>query len=230
LNWAIDNLHENLRKVGESMRAIIFANGDAPDKKTFERWHTSDALIIAADGGTRNALSIDVRPQVIIGDLDSFDIKDRDWLEKTGAKFIVYPAHKDLTDLELAIRYALMHDATEIVILSALGGRWDQSLANMMLLALPELRQTTTRIVDHNLSITAIWDRLEIHGQIGDGLSLIPIGGSAHGVSIEGCEYPLTDAVLPFAATLGISNTLAEPIAHVSVKEGIVLAIHQSNE
>jgi thiamine pyrophosphokinase len=212
------------------MRAIIFANGDAPDKKTFAHWHTPDALIIAADGGTRNALLIEVKPQVIIGDMDSFDIKDRGWLQKSGAKFIVYPAHKDLTDLELAIRYALTHDANEIVILSALGGRWDQALANMMLLALPELRNATTRIVDHNLSITPIWDRLEIHGRIGDGLSLIPIGGAAHGVSIEGCEYPLQDAVLPFAATLGISNKLIDPIAKISVKEGIVLAIHQSNE
>ena len=211
------------------MRAIIFANGNLPDKKTFERWHTAGALIIAADGGTSNALSIDVKPHVIIGDLDSFDLKDRGWLQKSGAKFIVYPEHKDLTDLELAIRYALTHDAHEIVILSALGGRWDQSLANMMLLALPELRTTTTRIVDRNLSITAIWDRLEIHGQRGDGLSLNPIGGSARGVSIEGWEYPLQDAVLPFAATLGISNTLIEPIARVSVKEGIVLAIHTSN-
>lgn len=208
---------------------IIFANGDAPDKKTFERWHMAGALIIAADGGTRNALLIDVKPQVIVGDLDSFDIKDRAWLERTGAKFIVYPEHKDLTDLELAIRYALTHDAHEIVILSALGGRWDQALANMMLLGLPELRGITTRIVDRNLSITAIWDRLEIHGQIGDGLSLIPIGGAARGVSIEGCEYPLIDAALPFAATLGISNKLIEPIACVNVKEGIVLALHTSS-
>lgn len=211
------------------MRAIIFANGDTPDRKTFEQWQTSTALIIAADGGTRNALSIDVKPQVIIGDLDSFDLKDRDWLQKAGAEFIVYPTHKDLTDLELALRYAVTHDATDIVIFSALGGRWDQALANMMLLALPELRRVATRIVDHNLSISAIWDRMEIHGQAGDGLSLIPIGGAAHGVSIEGCEYPLQDAVLPFASSLGISNVLIEPIAQVSVKEGIVLAIHRRN-
>lgn len=211
------------------MRAIIFANGDAPDRKTFERWHTPDALIIGADGGTRNALLIDVQPQVIIGDMDSINPNDRNWLQQSGVKFIVHPTHKDLTDLELAIRYALTQDAHEIVILSALGGRWDQSLANMLLLALPELREVTTRIVDHNLSISAIWSRLEIHGQIGDGLSLIPIGGAAHGVSIEGCEYPLNAATLPFAATLGISNTLVELIARVSVKEGIVLALHQSH-
>jgi thiamine pyrophosphokinase len=208
------------------MRAIIFANGNPPDIKTFQRWSTASALIIAADGGTHNALSIEVRPHVIIGDMDSFDLKDRGWLEKTGAKFIVYPDHKDLTDLELAIRYAVTHGTDEIVILSALGGRWDQTLANMMLLGLPELKTVRARIVDRDLSIVAVWDRIEIEGRSGDGLSLIPIGGAALGVSIEGCEYPLNDAVLPFAATLGISNMLIEPIARVSVKEGIVLAIH----
>lgn len=211
------------------MRAIIFANGNPPDIKTFQRWSTASALIIAADGGTRNALSIDVKPRVIIGDMDSFDVKDRDWLQKSGAKFSVHPTHKDLTDLELAIRYAVAHGADAIVILSALGGRWDQTLANMMLLGLPELRQVPTRIVDHNLSIVAVWDHAEIKGQPGDRLSLIPIGGAALGVSIEGCEYPLKDAVLPFAATLGISNTLVDPIARVSVKAGIVLAIHETS-
>ena len=52
------------------MRAIIFANGDAPDRKTIERWITPTDRIIAADGGTRNALSVGITPHVVIGDLD----------------------------------------------------------------------------------------------------------------------------------------------------------------
>ena len=138
---------------------------------------------------------------------------------------MVYPAHKDYTDLELAIRHALERGATEIIIVSALGGRWDQSLANMLLLTLPELKNVPTRIVDHAQSISVIRDRAEIAGRAGDTLSLIALRGDAHGVSIEGCEYPLKEAVLPFGATLGISNVFVEPIATVTVQDGI-LAIH----
>ncbi len=212
------------------MRALIFANGDPPDRTTVDRWITRADLIVAADGGARNARLINVQPQVVIGDLDSLTVDDRMELERSGAKFIVYPADKDYTDLELAIRYALSRSADEIIIFSALGGRWDQSLANMLLLALPELDHVPARIVDRGLSISVIRDRAEINGRAGDLLSLIAVKGDARGVSIEGCQYPLQDAVLPFGATLGISNVLIEPTASVRVTEGIALALHTTRE
>jgi thiamine pyrophosphokinase len=212
------------------MRAIIFANGDAPDRNTIERWITPTDRIIAADGGTRNALSVGITPQVVIGDLDSLAEVDRTELERRGVPLIVYPVHKDYTDLELAIRYGVEQGATEIVIFSALGGRWDQSLANLMLLSLPELAHVTTRIIDRTVSIEVIRDRAEISGRVGDGLSLIALKGDAHGVAIEGCEYPLGDATLPFGATLGISNVLTQSIAKITVKQGEILAIHTTRE
>jgi thiamine pyrophosphokinase len=208
------------------MRAIIFANGDAADPEIVRHWAAQADLIIAADGGTRNALAVGVMPQMVIGDLDSLDEADRAQLDRAGVPLIVYPARKDSTDLELALRYALKQQATEISIFSALGGRWDQSLANLMLLSLPELMQITTRIVDRTVTIEVICDRAEINGHAGDTLSLIALKGDAHGVTIEGCEYPLTDATLPFGATLGISNVLAQSTAKITVKQGQILALH----
>jgi thiamine pyrophosphokinase len=208
------------------MRAIIFANGNSVERETVQPWLDAETLIIAADGGARNALAIDLKPNVIIGDMDSFDPTDRPALEQSSARFIVHPTRKDYTDLELAIRYALDQQAAELIIFCALGGRWDQSLANLMLLTLPELRDVPTRIVDQQETIVVIRDRAEIAGRAGDTLSLIALAGDAHGVTIEGCEYSLYEAVLPFGATLGISNVLKESTARITVKDGIVLAIH----
>jgi thiamine pyrophosphokinase len=214
----------------DNMRAIIFANGDVPDRKTIERWITPTDRIIAADGGTRNALSMGMTPHVVIGDLDSLAEADREQLERAGVPLIVYPTHKDYTDLELALRYALAQGVTEIIIFSALGGRWDQSLANLMLLSLPELAHVTTRIIDRTVSIEAIRDRAEITGRAGDTLSLIALKGDAHGVTIEGCEYPLRDATLPFGATLGISNVLTQDVVTITVKQGQILVVHTLRE
>ena len=208
------------------MRAIIFANGDASDPDIARPWTAQADLIIAADGGTRHALSVGVLPHVVIGDLDSLDEADRAQLDRSGVQLIVYPTHKDYTDLELALRYARKQQATEIIIFSALGGRWDQSLANLMLLTLPELAQVPTRMVDHYLSIQVIRDRAEITGRVGDTLSLIALKGDAHGVTIEGCEYPLNEATLPFGATLGISNVLSQTTAKITVKQGQILVLH----
>jgi thiamine pyrophosphokinase len=55
---------------------------------------------------------------------------------------------------------------------------------------------------------------------------LIAVRGDAQGVTIDGCEYPLRDAVLRFGETLGVSNVLTEAVARVSVTQGVVLAIH----
>jgi len=207
------------------MRAIIFANGNASDPEIVRHWTAQSDLIIAADGGTRHALSVGVLPHVVIGYLDSLAEADRAQLDRSGVQLIVYPTHKDYTDLELALRHARKQHATEIVIFSALGGRWDQSLANLMLLTLPELAQIPTRIVDHHLSIQVIRDRAEITGRAGDTLSLIALKGDAHGVTIEGCEYPLNDATLPFGSTLGISNVLTQNTAKITVKQGQILAL-----
>ncbi|HEY4690736.1 MAG TPA: thiamine diphosphokinase [Anaerolineae bacterium] len=210
------------------MRALIFANGDPTSRETAHHWMLPGSIVIAADGGTRNALEAGLTPDTVIGDLDSLPEALRADLEARGVRFIVHPARKDETDLELAIRHALDHGATDIVILSALGGRWDQSLANILLLTLPALRDVPTQIVDHRQTITLVTGGREarIDGHIGDTLSLLALSGDARGVTIEGCEYPLTDGALPFGKTLGISNVLAEPAARVGVKEGIVLAIH----
>jgi thiamine pyrophosphokinase len=211
------------------MHVVIFANGDPPDHATAQPWLERADLIVAADGGARHALAIGVTPHIVIGDLDSIDPDTRSELEQTGAQFVVYPAHKDCTDLELAIGCALDRGATDITLLGALGRRWDQSLANILMLTLPQLDRITARIVAHNLSISVIRERAAIAGRVGDTLSLLALQGDARGVTLDGCEYPLRDAVLPFGASLGISNVFVEPIVSIRVTTGCVLALHATH-
>ena len=210
------------------MRVLIFANGDAPAGDIARQWLQNDSIVIAADGGAANALAAGLAPDTVIGDLDSLPDAMRASLEQRGARFVVHPARKDETDMELAVRHALERGATDIVIFSALGGRWDQALANTLLLTLPALRDVPAQIVDQRQTMRVVHSSrpARIEGRPGDTLSLLALGGDARGVTIEGCEYALSDARLPFGATLGVSNVLVEPAARVSVKEGIVLAIH----
>jgi thiamine pyrophosphokinase len=208
------------------MRVVIFANGDSPDRATAQPWLARAELIVAADGGARRALAIGVTPHIVIGDLDSIESGTRSELKQTGAQFVIHPAHKDCTDLELAIGCALDRGATDITLLGALGGRWDQSLANILLLTRPQLDRIAARIIARNLSISVIRERAAIAGRVGDTLSLLALKGDAHGVTLAGCEYPLVDAVLPFGASLGISNVFVEPSVSIRVTAGCVLALH----
>ena len=51
------------------------------------------------------------------------------------------------------------------------------------------------------------------------------VGGAAHGIVTEGLRYPLRAETLLPGSTRGVSNELLVPIAHVSLTDGVLLAI-----
>ncbi len=207
------------------MRAIIIANGQIHDGDFLRSLVAPTDLVICADGGVGNALALGLQPQVVVGDLDSFDESLRSRLEKMHCQFIVHPACKDETDLELALHYAIEHGTDEILILGALGGRIDQTLANVLLLVLPELRSVRVKILDGRQEVFLIRDEALVEGQVGDTLSLLPLTEQVTGIYTEGLEYPLKNDTLYLGPARGVSNTLTAPQARVRIGQGLLLAV-----
>jgi thiamine pyrophosphokinase len=211
------------------MRAIVIANGHVGNSEASQTQTWPHELIICADGGAQHALALGLTPDVVIGDLDSLDDDFQARLEGDGCQVFVHPIRKDETDLELALRYAIDQEVDEILILGALGGRIDQTLANVLLLALPELEGVKTRIVAGDQEMFLIRGQALIEGQVGDIVSLLPIAGDVTGITTEGLEYPLQRDALEFGPTLGVSNVLTAPVARVQVERGLLLCVHISN-
>lgn len=213
-------------------RTIIFANGVLRQPELIRAHIRPADCIICADGGTRHALALELTPDLIVGDLDSLDPAMRAELEAAGVRFDIHPVRKDETDLELAIRLAIEEGADEIDLVALLGGRLDQSLANMMLLARPDWAGARLRVVEATETAWAVGDgqTARIEGRSGDTLSLIPLTPTVTGVTLTGVEWPLDGASLQFGSTLTLSNVLAAPSAHLQIKEGIVLVIHSKEE
>lgn len=209
--------------------AIVLANGqlDDPDLIARRLQATDYDLVIAADGGSHHAGRLNLRIDVVIGDLDSLGEAFREKLIAGGTRVEVAPAHKDETDLELALIYAIDRGADRIITLGLLGGRLDMSLANILLLTHPYLRQARVEIWNGNQTTWLIrppGDR--IGGQPGDTLSLIPLGGDAQGVKTHRLEYPLRDETLLFGPARGVSNVFLESTARVDLRDGLLLAVH----
>jgi thiamine pyrophosphokinase len=211
------------------MRAIVIANGHVGNSEASRAQTWTHDCVICADGGVQHALALGLTPDVVIGDLDSLDSDLQARLEGEGCQVLVHPTRKDETDLELALRYAADHGLDEILILGALGGRIDQTLANVLLLALPELEGVKTRIAAGDQEMFLIRGQALIKGRVGDTVSLLPIAGDATGITTEGLEYPLQRGTLRFGATLGVSNVLTAPVARVQVERGLLLCVHTSN-
>ena len=207
------------------MRAVIFVNGTLADPQQARDLLRADDVIIAVDGGTRHAWDVGVDPQLVIGDLDSLTDEEQERLRSSGAELSSFSPHKDRTDLELALLRAASEGAEEILMLAALGGRLDQTIANLLLLTLPELADCDVRIVQGAQSAFLIRDEAFIEGRPGDTVSLIPLGGDANGVTAQGLEWPLDDETLRFGPARGISNVLTRELASVRVRQGLLLCV-----
>lgn len=205
------------------MRTIIFANGAINSWTGIIDSIHPDDLIIAADGGAKHCTALGLHPHIAIGDFDSLNADELVSLAKGGTLIIRFPERKDFTDLELAIQHASQSGSNQLLIYGALGSRWDQTLANILLpAAYPNL---SIILVDGAQEIFLITSQrpVVVSGKKGDTVSLIPIHGNAIGVCTTGLEYPLNNETLYFGASRGISNVLVAEAAQVSLTNGMLL-------
>ncbi|NLE75180.1 MAG: thiamine diphosphokinase [Chloroflexi bacterium] len=207
------------------MKAVILANGAMPHPQQTRALAAQAQLVVAADGGSRHARALGLTPHLVVGDLDSLDEAGRRaWLD-AGVEMVQHPPQKDETDLELALLETAARGATELLVLAALGGRTDQMLANILLLALPELEGRRAALVEGPETLLLVRRGVRLWGQPGDGLSLIPLGGDAHGLLTRGLQYPLAGESLWLARARGISNVFTAAQAEVRVARGLLLAV-----
>lgn len=205
------------------MRAVIFANGELHDLEAVRALLEPGDTVIAADGGAHHCAALGLIPSLLVGDFDSLtDLEVQDW-ERRGVQLIHHDARKDETDLELALLLAQGLVREEALVFGALGGRWDQTFANLLLPAYEKLDGLDVTFWHNGLWVYLIRGRREIHGKPGQTVSLLPVGGDVVGVTTQGLEYPLNDATLKFGATRGVSNVLLAQTAAVSVESGLLL-------
>ncbi|HEU5099917.1 MAG TPA: thiamine diphosphokinase [Roseiflexaceae bacterium] len=209
------------------MYAVIVASAPELDIAPYLEHIRAADLLIAADGGALPLLRAGILPHLAIGDMDSIDAAGLAELQARGVELRRFAREKDETDLELALLHAAAR-ADAIDILGALGGRWDHTLANVALLALPELRGRRARLLADGQTLFLVRDAANLEGQPGDTVSLLPLSGDARGVTTRGLRYPLEDATLSYERARGVSNVLLEPPGHVSLREGLLLVVQHS--
>ena len=216
------------------MDALIIADGEVPPRATVEQLfpgRQAAPLVIAADGGAVKAESLGLRPQVVVGDLDSLAPDDTARLSRAGVVLLTYPANKNESDTELAVREAIARGAERLVMIGALGGRRvEHSLANVLLLTLPELARRDVSIVDRASTLRVMGgpdgDHLEIGGVAGDYVSLLPLSERVEGITTTGLAYPLIDEELLEGAARGLSNELIGERASITTRRGRLLVVH----
>ncbi|HEX8931945.1 MAG TPA: thiamine diphosphokinase [Patescibacteria group bacterium] len=208
-------------------RAIIFLNGDLSDLSQAQKYIQPDDYIICADGGAKHALNLNLKPNAIIGDLDSLSQDLQTELQKEEIEWHKFKTEKDETDSELALNFAIKKGFKTIFLFGVFGSRLDHFLSNIFALTHLTDQGITVTIIEGKKEIKIFKQQLSIQGTIGDIVSLIPIATDAKNITTTGLKYKLNNENLFFGYSRGISNELTAKEATVKVEKGTLLMIHE---
>jgi thiamine pyrophosphokinase len=205
---------------------IIFANGNLDPSPEIDALLKKADLIIAADGGANHCAQLGINPDILLGDLDSIHPKILESYKSEGIVINRHPKRKDATDLELALDLAVEKGSRSVWLVGALGGRWDMSLANIMLAAGDKYKHLKTSMLGRDCSMQILHPATHtIIGKPGQKVSILPLKGDAHGVTLTGFEYPLRDHTIPFGSSIGVSNIMEKDQGTVQFTQGILLCV-----
>lgn len=173
--------------------------------------------IVAVDGGLIHCHNMGIKPDLIVGDLDSapFDLTS----QYADTSQIILPVDKDETDLEFAIGEELRLGAKTLTLFAAWGLRIDHSLANALLLTRFPQKVFLETEKEH---LFAIETHLKIKCFPEQTLSLIPISGPVSGIFTKGLKWELKNRKMD-QNFFGISNICLNDEVEISISQGILL-------
>jgi thiamine pyrophosphokinase len=210
---------------------VLAVGGDADGPLRLPDPLPPGSVVVAADSGLDRLTGV-VRVDHIVGDLDSVDAAALHQAQVGGAEVHRHPADKDATDIELALDLVVGAIApatglTTLLVVGGGGGRLDHLLADLLVLTSPKLAdlRVTARFGSATVTIVRPCEERTLVGEVHEQLSLLPMHGTADGVTTTGLRWPLLDAHLAAGTTRALSNELAGPTASVRLARGVLAAI-----
>jgi len=205
---------------------VVIAGGERAPTRPLDL--ADDVVVVAADSGVDYAHALGLRVDVAIGDFDSVTAAGLRRAAEEGGRVERHPVAKDATDLELALAEARRLGATDLIVLGIGGGRLDHLLANVLVLAAPELApcRVTAHAGPARIHVVRGGEpETELLAGLGETVTLVPVGGEAIGITTEGLLYPLLDEPLRHGTSRGVSNVVTAVPARVQLAIGTLLAV-----
>lgn len=202
-------------------RCVIIGAGEMKTEFLVAFSFKNDDFIICADGGYAHAKKANVRPDLLMGDEDSFTSGF-----PSDLPAITCRPEKDDSDMLLALKEGIRRGYRDFVLLGATGGRFDHTLANLQTVAYGLEQGVFVMLADEQNMITMLQDDWVLMPYMqGYYLSVFSYGDRCEGVSETGVKYPLDHVVLTNRFPLGLSNEILESEARISVEKGTLVIV-----
>lgn len=211
-----------------SKRVVIFAGGEL-STDYFDLLDEED-FIIGADRGALFLVSHGYTPDMAVGDFDSVSPEALQEIQSKSKVTITCDAvNKDLTDSEMAFDIAMDQQPDSILLFGVTGSRLDHSLASIQMMTRALQHQISCYLIDSNNYVTLTGSQTIIQDMGYTYVSLLPLTPEVTGITLEGFQYPLTDATLKIGQSLGISNKLISSSGIVTIRSGLLLIIQSKD-
>ncbi len=202
------------------MNALILCNGLPPPKSLFEECFRWSKFFIAADGGANVAFKLGRPPDVIIGDMDSYEPIDDSSIE------VIHDPDQYSNDLEKALKLAKEKGAEKVKVLGATGLRLDQTLKNLSVLKQFDNQFEEIIFLDEQGITKLLPNEFKQDFTVGASVSLFPLSGKVTGISTKGLKYELDNGFLENGVYDGSSNwVISSPVSILHKKGDLLLFI-----
>jgi thiamine pyrophosphokinase len=209
---------------------VVFTGGQGPEPQTIKNLLDGEALIVAADSGLALAEAAGIKPDWIVGDMDSLDSGKRlDHYPKE--KVICYPVDKDYTDTEIALALLWEKGCKDAWIIGGGGGRLDHIFGIRDLF---ERGRYPVRWITANEDIYcvdgggAVSDeknsRLRLAIKQGTLVSVFPLGAGPWKAESKGLKWDLGGARWE-RGLFGLSNVAIADEIEINIKQGRFILI-----
>jgi thiamine pyrophosphokinase len=209
-------------------RVLLFTGGNL-GSWALQEIREGDVLV-GVDRGALFLVRQKIRPRLAIGDFDSVTAQEMREIQAHAQEILSCdPVMKDLTDTEMALQWALEQHPQEILLLGALGTRFDHTLSNVHLLLKGLRAGVSCRIIDEKNEVLLIDRPTQMRNGRFTHISLLPLSPEVTGITLSGFRYPLQQATLRIGDSLGISNALTEEQGTIALSSGQLLVIKSSD-
>jgi thiamine pyrophosphokinase len=201
------------------MLGIAFIGGEGPCPEFCRRLlaGAGEKILAAADSGLMAAEKAGIRPDWVIGDMDSLDDPAR--LDKYPPERVLrYPRDKDYTDTELALSLLWEKGCTETWLLGGGGGRMDHLLG---IRSLFEREPFPRRWITAQEDVHAVEapGELTLETLPGGTVSVFPLGPGPWEAESRGLKWALGGLAWN-RGFIGVSNVAESGIFGVKALEG----------
>lgn len=193
-------------------------------------WQQLSGQWVGVDRGSLHLLEAGMKPAFVVGDFDSLTSAEYAQVRQAVTEVHTAPAEKDETDTEMAVRLAFVaHQATNVRLVGATGGRMDHLLANLFLPTQPRFAPYTNHITlldaqnlvqfyqpgSYTLDVQAAYHYLGI----------VPLTAVAD-LNISGAKYPLAHWSSQTPFSWASNEFVGQQPVTITWQQGVVAVVY----